>query len=278
MVGSTTLACAVGGALMGAAAFSAFPGNAPRAGVASERLTSGSTVMPSVIGSLCASTRNTATAADTSLSCENYGLSSFTVAMNRAANATDLAIQAALSSFGGSQGGFRLPLDRAAFVRRSSVGSGGISGQPGSTVPGGGSSSQSQAICETTPMAPSGAPSLPSSGVVSTTVSAGGATVSVKASSTGATVCGTAPKAPATTVPASGGVVALAVPSVTTPSVSGITGTSSGGSKTHHKSKPNHHTKHTKHTKHKKHKVTTTVTNVVNDVTGGLGGLGGSGL
>lgn len=245
IVGSATLGFALVGALLGAAAFSASSGSSPKAGVSSDRLTTSSTKMPLVTGSLCGSTKNTATAADTHLSCEDYGVSSFVAGISRSDRAlgSDIDPAALLSKegTGSSSTGSKS-------TKKGSTGSTSVKTSSPSTsaLPTTGSA-KSKATCESTPSGTG----LPVSASVS--ASGDGGSVSVKSGSKGTTVCAKAPSAPSVTVPS------VTVPTVTVPSATGSTGTATPAKKT----KKKHH---------KKHK-SAPVQQVINDVTGGLGGI-----
>ena len=244
VLGSSTLAFAVGGALIGAAAFTASQGLGARAGGASDSLTTNSTQMPGVTGSLCGSTRSTATAADTALSCQNYGLSSFDANAAWAARVTNAMLLAFIRN--GAAGATAGATHGTTTKSGSGLPAGGKPGVPG--VPGLPGTSGSKATCGATPPPPSGVPTPPS-GSVSVTITGGGGKVSVKAGSSGVKVCGTAPKVPTarTTLPSTPATLPV-LPGTTT----------------------------TKKKHHKKHK-SPTIQSVVNNVTGGVSGLG-SGL
>lgn len=83
-IGATTLALALGGALAGAAVFSAGPGNAAGFGSQPDQLATSASRMPQTIGSLCASTHQTATAADTAIACQSVGIDSYRAIAYRA--------------------------------------------------------------------------------------------------------------------------------------------------------------------------------------------------
>ncbi len=84
-VGASTMAFALGGALAGAAAFTAGAGSAARPGSAPERLATAASQLPPVVqGSLCNSFATTATAADTAIACRSFGVASYRAAAARA--------------------------------------------------------------------------------------------------------------------------------------------------------------------------------------------------
>ncbi len=215
VVGSTTLACAVGGALLGAAAFSAGPGSVARPGAANDSLTTSSTKMPGVVGSLCSSTRQTATAADTALSCTSFGVSSYTARLAR-----ELQMQRVLARQTARAAGH--PARTVVHSTTTKAPSAPTATPPAapSSPSTSSSGSTSSSSCHSV-SAPSGLPDL---GSVSVSASGGGGSVSASGSSTGGKLCATAPKLPkAPTLPS--------IPTSTTlPSIPGVTGSSSSGS------------------------------------------------
>jgi hypothetical protein len=207
LVSSTTLACAVGGALMGAFAFSAYPGSMPGAGGGADRLASGTVQSPGDSGALCTSWRNTATAAATAISCENYGVSSFADRLARA-----MQMRYSTAGIGASS--------LATVTRsRSHAVTGKVAGvlPATSTTPSAPSlpslpspGSTTKSTCISSSSSPSGSPSVPGSTTV--TASGSGGKVTVKASSSGISVCGkapTSPKLPTTSLPSVGSVTGV---------------------------------------------------------------------
>jgi hypothetical protein len=186
IVGSTTLACALGGALAGALAFSSFPGGLGHP--ANSELSNGTAQVPGDTGSLCSSTHNTPTAADTALSCESYGTRTYSAALARVERRELVIIEASRARSLAASEPRRTTSSAAVVPLAASVPAGiGTPSPPSASSPG-----SSRATCLSFP-APSGVPSL-GSGSISISSSAG--KLSVKVSSKTVTVCGKLPSAP----------------------------------------------------------------------------------
>ncbi len=208
VVGSSTLACAVGGALLGAFAFSAYPGALSGPGGSSDSLASGTLQSPGNTGALCTSWRNTATAADTAISCENYGLSSFG---DRLARAMQMRYRSERVGSRGSR-------STAASHSHSSVGKLVNAATSDKKTPAASLPSMTSPTSKTKSTCVSAPTSGTSSGSgVTASVSGGGGSVTVKAGSAGLSVCGRTPTS--AKLPAS-------LPTTSTlPSVPGVTTT-----------------------------------------------------
>lgn len=186
VVGSTTLACVLGGALAGALAFSSFPGGLGQP--ANSDLSSGTAQVPGATGALCSSTHNTPTAADTALSCESYGTRTYSAALARVEQRELVIIEASRARSLAARQPRRATSSASAVPPPASVPAG--TGTP--SLPGRSSSSSSKATCLSFP-APSGVPSLGSDSI---SVSSSAGKLSVKVSSRTVTVCGKLPSAP----------------------------------------------------------------------------------
>jgi len=219
VIASSTVAFATGGALAGAVAFSAFPPSIPGAGGSS--LAASAVQVPGDTGNLCTSTRNTSTAADTALSCESLGLSSFAVHLARSTVSARQGLSRLLAGATGS----RTRAGMAPAGSATANGSGGAGGGHAGSAPGG-TTARSAATCEAMP-APSAA--LPGSGSASISVSssATGGAVSVHAGSGGLTICATAPST--TQLP---GAPSIAIPSL--PSLPRLPGGEGSTTRRHH--------------------------------------------
>lgn len=196
LIGSSTLACAVGGALAGAFAFSAFSASMP--GAPGGSLTTSSGRVPGNTGNLCTSTQNTPTAADTALSCQSFGVSSFAAHLARetragsGAQGSALAAERAASSASHRSRSARPGSSRSG-ARGSLPSTGTVPVLPGATT------TKSAMTCDSTP-----APPASVAGSVSVSASANGGKVAVKVGKDGLRVCGrvpSAPKLPSATVP-----------------------------------------------------------------------------
>ncbi len=186
-VGATTVAFALGGALAGAAAFSAGAGSASAPGAAPQRLaTSSSPLPPAVRGSICGSQENTATAADTAIACRSFGVDSYR-AVTAQAFQRARALQAAFAPLAAARPkSLRSP---SLLARRATSGRSGSAEKASRPVGSGGTATskpKSSSTCVSTPAGVS-LPGVPSTTLTVPLGSAGG--VSVSTGSSGAKIC-----------------------------------------------------------------------------------------
>lgn len=215
---SSTVAFAAGGALAGALAFSAFPPSMPSA--AGSRLAASAGQMPGDTGNLCTSTRNTPTAAETALSCESVGLSSFAAHLARStSSARQLLAHLATHAPGGESEAGTARAGSAAVNGSAESGGGGAARGPDD------SSTTSGATCEA---APAHLVALPGSFSASASVSssATGGAIAVRTGGHGLAICVTAPSTPKLR-----GAPATSMPSPTLPRLPGA----------RHSTTPHHH-------------------------------------